>query len=71
MEEVKLGMTYTNNMYDIHQYQGILLTLIIQFSKPPLKVYFMIKEKKKTEGNSINGESKWFQIFCALSTQHA
>lgn len=57
MEEVKLGMTYTNNKYDIQQYQGILLTLIIQCSKPPLKVYFMIKENK-TDGNSINGESK-------------
>lgn len=56
MEEVKLERIYTNNMYDIHQYQGILLTLIIQFSKPPLKIYFMIKEKK-AEGNSINGES--------------
>lgn len=52
MEEVKLGMTYPN-MDDIQEYQGILLTLIIQCSKPPLKVYFMIKENKKTEGNSI------------------
>ena len=56
MEEVKLEVTYTNNVYDIHQHQEILKTLIIQCSKLSFEVYFMIKKKdteeKKTDGNS-------------------
>lgn len=55
MEEVKLEVPYTNNEYDIHQYQ-ILKTFIIQCSKVSFEVYFMIKKKgteeKKTDGSS-------------------
>lgn len=45
MEEVKLEVTYTNKVYDVHQFQGILQTLIILCSKDPFEVCLMMKKK--------------------------